>query len=101
VKPPESNIDLAMEEFARLSSADQRAIARHLSDKERKALARIASSEHPQPSPRSKERLVSYSPWLAKRLRRLVNPRRRGGEDGVTPATQRILADLLARQPAR
>jgi hypothetical protein len=106
VRKPDRDFSSVLAEFAGLSSADQHAVASLLSAEERQTLQRLLARSAKGPErdarrPQGQGELSDYSPWLAKRLLRYVDPAGQSGSPGLTQATQKALADLLARQHAR
>lgn len=95
-----ADIARIVEEFAALSAKDRRAIERHLSPHERRslqsAISRSAPKPAPQPASNTSPSLAGYSPWLAKRLTRLIN---QPVTPGITDAARAAINAALAKSP--
>ena len=96
-----------LREFAALPAADRRAIAERLSPQQRKLvqklLKRDARAKAPQalpPPPRTPD-LSRYSPWLARHVRRVLDPKNKLAAAGLTDRARETLIGLLPQQAPR
>jgi hypothetical protein len=98
----DKDIAAALSEYAALPAADRKAVDALLSAGERRALEKLMHSARKQPA-RSERRdaAAPFSPWMAKRLKKLVDPHDRPEAPRLTQATHEVLSSLLARQAAR
>jgi hypothetical protein len=102
----EADMSAALAEFVALPVADRKAVEAHLSPGERRALEKLfsqASRTGPSRETQAARRDLTqpFSPWMAKRLKKLIEPQAHSHAPHLTKATHEVLTNILSRQASR